>query len=204
MSRVNQESLFGNCDLNWSVRHAVWIKFLDQDKSCGAGWSSGHALGLLTRGLWVRDWSPVRKQRLLSAGEVFPNRTSPTEWAGSNSSGAIDAASTRYLQRDRNHQLPSQRVWWNRPAEKMTDHGELPSSCRINGERSWLRNSTSFVRHYMAANVCHFVFRPKLEKLLAKGDTEFEKQEWKKRWNWIWCRIKIFMQSIKAKLKVWD
>ena len=53
----------------------------------GAGWSSSHALGLLTLGLWVRDC-------LCSTGEVLP--TGLPRRSGQCAT-ATDAASTGYL-----------------------------------------------------------------------------------------------------------
>ena len=108
----------------------------NQQRSRGAGWSSGHALRLPAHGQWVRNW-------LCSAGEVLPNRTSPTEWANT-------CATNMGQQRDsrlRGSKVPMrllpqhreiiscqnvaagqiQGVWWNIQAE---DDGSLRPALR--------------------------------------------------------------------------
>ncbi len=104
----------------------------NQQRSRGAGWSSGHALRLPAHGQCVRNW-------LCSIGEVLPNRTSPTEWANTcatwDSSGTLfsDAPKRRWshcrsIER-------SSRISMLRPVKfrwsggtyrrKMTDHRDL-------------------------------------------------------------------------------
>ena len=75
-----------------------------------------------------------------------PNRTSQMEWADITSRDkswiSIDRLSlASYVATGQ-----SQKVWWNRLAEQMTDHRDLFSS--RNTRSSWLHNKfTSFVRY---------------------------------------------------------
>ena len=62
------------CKLDWSNRHAVQKKLLNQKMGCGAKWSSGLALGRLIHEYGFKSCDVLHRRSV-------PNKTSPTEWA---------------------------------------------------------------------------------------------------------------------------
>ena len=61
-------------ELDWSMRHAVQKRLLDQQMGCGTRWSSGHTLGLLIQEYGFVTCGALHRRSV-------PNRTSTTEWA---------------------------------------------------------------------------------------------------------------------------
>ncbi len=131
MSRVHQEIFSKSANWTRAFDMDVRIASSGQYRSRGARGSSGHALNLPAHGYWVRD-------QLCSAGEAFPNRTSPTEWAGPcpawDTSGAIGAALTDLLQLVSCCQYvvfrQSQRVW-QQIQQRVADHRHLLFECMV-------------------------------------------------------------------------
>ena len=94
MSRVHQNNFFENRELDWSMRHAVLMRSLNQQKNRGAGWSCVHVLGLLTHGLMVR----VYVTGCVLQAKCFPKELPNGVGRVRQPLAAIDATSTGYLQ----------------------------------------------------------------------------------------------------------